>query len=293
MRALGLVALLALAAPALADAPETSLRPVSRALAAEADPDLRPAARPITEAKLARKLIARWERLEPVPRATPLRYFPGYEDTDIRAFAQASPQAVSHALRPLRRTESLAQKAMARQAERRRGALCGDVGIQGEAVGYVPGRLDACEIRDAVEVRSVSGVALSHHALMDCTTARALKSWVDRGLKPAVGSAGGGVDRLRVAAHYSCRTRNNQPGAEVSEHGKGRAIDISAIRLRDGTRMTVLGGYRSEAHGPILQRAYRAACGIFATTLGPDSDRFHQDHFHFDTARRRSGAYCP
>ena len=305
MRALGLLALLALAMPALAEAPEVSLRPVPRAVADDTAAGLRPAARPATEVTAADRrpaarpepitedeLALRLEQLDPVPRDTPLRYFPGYEDTDIRAFARASPQAVSRTLRPLERSPSLERQAMARQTERRRGALCGDVAIQGEVVGYVPGRLDACEIRDAVEVRSVSGVRLSRRALMDCTTARALKSWIDTGLKPAVGDAGGGVDRLRVAAHYSCRTRNNQPGAKVSEHGKGRAIDISAIRLRDGTRMTVLGGYRSDAHGRILQRAYRAACGIFGTTLGPDADRFHQDHFHFDTARYRSGSYC-
>jgi len=26
--------------------------------------------------------------------------------------------------------------------------------------------------------------------------------------------------------------------------------------------------------------------------LGPEAARYHQDHFHFDTARYRSGSYC-
>ncbi len=190
------------------------------------------------------------------------------------------------------RLPSLLHEAMGRQRERRRGSICGDRSIQGEAVGYVPGKLPACGIRDAVQVRSVSGVALSQGALMDCRTALALKSWIDRGLKPAVGRAGGGVEGLRVAAHYSCRTRNGQPGAKVSEHGKGRAIDISAVRLRDGSELSVLGDYRSGRAGRILRRAYGAACSFFGTTLGPDADRFHQDHFHFDTARHRGGSYC-
>ena len=40
------------------------------------------------------------------------------------------------------------------------------------------------------------------------------------------------------------------------------------------------------------------ACGTAAvvtpvgTVLGPESDRFHQDHFHFDTARQRNGPFC-
>ncbi|WP_394349817.1 extensin-like domain-containing protein [Roseivivax sediminis] len=245
----------------------------------------RPATRPasIVEAGIAAKIITHWERPAgdgEMPVAGRL------------AFAGASQQAVAVTLRPVRRSQALVHEAMARQRERRRGAICGDPAIQGEAVGYVPGRIPACGIDDAVRVRAVSGVALSQQALVDCGTARALKRWVDRGLKPAVGRAGGGVAELRVAAHYICRTRNHQPGAKVSEHGKGRAIDISAIRLRDGTNMTVLGGWRSANQGPILKRAYRAACGIFGTTLGPDSDRFHQDHFHFDTARYRSGSYC-
>jgi hypothetical protein len=37
---------------------------------------------------------------------------------------------------------------------------------------------------------------------------------------------------------------------------------------------------------------HKAACGPFGTVLGPNSNRFHQDHFHFDTARYRSGSYC-
>jgi hypothetical protein len=97
---------------------------------------------------------------------------------------------------------------------------------------------------------------------------------------------------LRVAAHYACRTRNNQPGARISEHGKGRAIDISGLRLRDGTLITVRNGWNGAETGKILRRMHQGACGPFGTVLGPESDRFHLDHFHFDTARYRSGPFC-
>ncbi len=127
---------------------------------------------------------------------------------------------------------------------------------------------------------------------MDCVTADAFYRWVSQGVKPAIGSTGGGLARLRVAAHYSCRTRNNQPGGRISEHGKGRAIDISGFILRDGTEISLLTGWRSAAHGQQLRQMHSAACGIFGTVLGPDADRFHQDHFHFDTARDRSGSFC-
>ncbi len=77
---------------------------------------------------------------------------------------------------------------------------------------------------------------LSQAAVMDCTTAKALNDWVRNGVYPAVGRLGGGPSSLRVVAHYACRTRNSQRGAKISEHGKGRAVDIAGIRLKNGDR---------------------------------------------------------
>jgi len=170
-------------------------------------------------------------------------------------------------------------------------ALCGDPAIRGEVVGDYPGDGD-CGIVGAARVTSVAGVELSTPALITCPTARALKAWVENGVRPAVGRTGGGVASLRVAAHYSCRSRNNQPGTRLSEHSFGRAIDIAAIGLRDGTELSVLNDWNSTENGARMRRMWQAACGPFGTVLGPDADRFHQDHFHFDTANYRSGSYC-
>ncbi|WP_299550097.1 extensin family protein [uncultured Tateyamaria sp.] len=194
-------------------------------------------------------------------------------------------------LRPTLRPGAIVEQAMARRAERRRGQVCGDPDLQGDVVGFVPGRINGCGISEAVRLRSVSGVTLSQSALMDCTTAKALKSWTERGAKPALRSKGGGLASYRVATHYACRTRNNQPGARISEHGKGRAIDISGFQLNDGTTLTVLNDWNSR-HRRALRSMHKAACGPFGTVLGPNSDRFHRDHFHFDTARYRGGTYC-
>lgn len=170
------------------------------------------------------------------------------------------------------------------------GNVCGDASLVGEAIGAVEGA-GSCGIEDAVRLTSVSGVQLSTPARVDCNTARALKTWVETGVRPAVGDTGGGVTSLRVVAHYACRSRNNQSGARLSEHSFGRAIDIAGIGLADGTEMTVLtdwnGRYASQ-----LRQMWRAACGPFGTVLGPEADRFHRDHFHFDTAEYRSGSYC-
>ncbi|MEN8831703.1 MAG: extensin family protein [Pacificibacter sp.] len=36
----------------------------------------------------------------------------------------------------------------------------------------------------------------------------------------------------------------------------------------------------------------KAACGPFGTVLGAETDTFHKDHFHFDTARCGSKSHC-
>jgi hypothetical protein len=111
-------------------------------------------------------------------------------------------------------------------------------------------------------------------------------------LVPEVGRRGGGVTELRVAASYACRTRNSQKGARLSEHAKGHAIDISGFTYKDGSQITVLKNWGGGRDVKILKKVHRGACGPFGTVLGPNSDKFHRDHFHFDTARYRGGPYC-
>lgn len=194
-------------------------------------------------------------------------------------------------IRPDNRPANL-HNAMSRRVPNAGGGICNDPSIQGERISPIPGRIPGCGVPEAVRVRAVSGVPLSQSATVDCPTAIALRQWVDTGVRPAVGNQGGGIKSLQVAAHYICRTRNHQPGARISEHGKGRAIDISAINLQDGSQISVLRDWGRGRKGAALKAMERAACGPFGTVLGPNADRFHRDHFHFDTARYRSGPYC-
>ncbi|MGV6803971.1 MAG: extensin-like domain-containing protein [Ruegeria sp.] len=194
-------------------------------------------------------------------------------------------------LKPYMRPGSLEQQILFKKRKLRKGSVCGDIGIQGKPVGSVPGKIKACGIKDAVQITSISGVALSRPATMDCGTAIALNKWVDKAVKPTFKRRGPVVE-LQVAAHYACRTRNNQKGARVSEHGKGRAIDISGFTMADGEVVTVLNGWRKNPSKKQLTKIWRGACGPFGTVLGPNSDRYHQNHFHLDTARYRSGPYC-
>lgn len=194
-------------------------------------------------------------------------------------------------LMPYARPESLEQEVLFKKRKLRKGSVCGNIDIQGKAVGNVPGKIKACGIKDAVRITSVSGVQLSRPATIDCGTAIALNEWVDKSVKPTF-KRRGPVVQLQVAAHYACRTRNNRKGARISEHGKGRAIDISGFVMADGEVVTVLNGWRKNPSQKQLKKVWRGACGPFGTVLGPNSDRYHRDHFHLDTARYRSGPFC-
>lgn len=202
-----------------------------------------------------------------------------------------SEQAVALAVLPPARPEGITQAYQAARAERARGSVCGTPDIQGQAISRV-GNGGGCGIAEPVRITSVSGVRLSTPATIDCTTAQALNRWVRDGARPALGGSGGGIASLQIMGSYSCRTRNNRPGARLSEHAKGRALDIGGMVLRDGTVVSVLRHWGSNAYGAGLRQMHRAACGPFGTVLGPNANAAHRDHFHFDTARYRSGSYC-
>ena len=201
------------------------------------------------------------------------------------------PFSVVKSVRPKYRTTSVETAARAFRQALLRGQICGDPALQGKAIGDVSGK-GACGIENAVQVRSVAGVTLKPAAKLDCRTAKALKKWVNNGAKPAVGSHGGGIASLRIVSHYACRNRNSAKSGRLSEHSFGRAIDIAGIKLKSGREISVLKGWNTKADGKRLRAMWRKACGPFGTVLGPNANAAHRDHFHFDTARYRSGSYC-
>ena len=171
--------------------------------------------------------------------------------------------------------------------------LCGVAGLEGRRLAPITSTVRGCGIAEPVSLTRVNGLQLTQPATVDCDTARAFERWLREAAVPAMQRHGGGIARVQVAAHYSCRPRNNRPGARISEHGRGRAIDISGFILANGERVAVLRNFRSGPYARALQQMHRAACGTFRTTLGPGSDRFHEDHFHYDLASHRGGGtYC-
>jgi len=173
----------------------------------------------------------------------------------------------------------------------RRGSVCGVRSIKGTNAARISGR-GGCGIANPVKVTEVAGIPLTRELVVNCTTAKRLDKWVARSVKPTIGRKGGGLASIQIIGGYSCRTRNSRSGAKLSEHAKGNAVDIAGFKLRDGTIYSVKRDWRRGRGRKPLRRIHKSACGPFGTVLGPNADRHHQDHFHMDVARHRSGSYC-
>lgn len=295
-RGAAVLALITAAAPLQATAPEVSLRPSLRP-APVSVPTPAPVQDPVQQAMV--QLPTATDLTGDGPRGAGLR--PALRPVSAQILAAAnlpvtepgdmSAALLDQSLRPALRPDTIVEQALFKRRRLRKGSVCGDIDIQGTVVGSVVAKLPGCGAKNAVRVKSIAGVTLSQESVMTCETAEALKHWISKDVEKAFGRRNRVVS-LRVAAHYACRTRNNRPGAKISEHGRGKAIDISGFKLEDGTVVTVLDGWKSRKTRKKLAKIWKAACGPFGTVLGPEADRHHRDHFHLDVARHRGGAYC-
>lgn len=130
--------------------------------------------------------------------------------------------------------------------------------------------------------------------VMSCPMTAALERWVKDVVLPASYERYGvPVIELKSFGTYNCRTRNNVPGARLSEHAFANAFDLAGVVLANGYVVTVKKGWRgSEADRAFLRQITAGACGPFTTVLGPGSDGVHEDHLHLDLARHNAkGTY--
>ncbi len=153
----------------------------------------------------------------------------------------------------------------------------------------------ACGMKQPVTLSSVGGrrqkVALNSAVQVECKVAQQLDRWVQQVAMPAARKEfRASITSIRTAAGYVCRGRNNVKGAKLSEHGKGNAVDIVSFTLSNGREVTVLKGWNgSAADKRFLRSLHKGACENFKTVLGPEADRYHRDHFHFDLACHGKG----
>jgi hypothetical protein len=140
-------------------------------------------------------------------------------------------------------------------------------------------------------IAALGPVEIKPAATLACPMVSALDRWIIDSVQPAARRwFRQPVAEIRQISAYSCRGMNGQPGARISEHAFGNALDISSFTLADGRKITVKNGWRgSPEEQGFLRDVQGAACEQFNTVLAPGSNRFHYDHFHVDLMRRRSG----
>lgn len=148
----------------------------------------------------------------------------------------------------------------------------------------------ACGYDDGVQLLDI-GVPVPGLKAVSCPVAEALFRWVNDGVRPAARNHfGSEVVRIQSYGSYACRTRNSQPDARLSEHARANAVDVASFTLANGRRVTVQEGWRGRGDEQnFLRGVHRAGCQRFNIVIGPDADRFHQDHFHLDMGK---GPYC-
>lgn len=183
--------------------------------------------------------------------------------------------------------------------EQAEGALCRQVltalGAEFKAIKPIKGE-GQCRVTNAVQVAALPhGVKLRPAATLNCSMAVMLAAFAHKELKPLAEDKLGKVPvSIRVGTHYKCRSRNNRPGARISEHAFGNAIDIIGFNFAGRDPVVIEGDYAAGAPERVfLAELGRRSCHYFTTVLGPQSDEAHKDHWHFDIrARKRDWRLC-
>ncbi|MDO9490414.1 MAG: extensin family protein, partial [Sphingomonadaceae bacterium] len=82
---------------------------------------------------------------------------------------------------------------------------------------------------------------------------------------------------------YSCRRLYGRDSGSFSEHATANAIDLAAFTIDNGQQVSVLRDWDDDgAKGAFLREVHEGGCAIFGTSLGPDYNTAHADHFHLD-----------
>jgi len=148
---------------------------------------------------------------------------------------------------------------------------------------------ETCHIRNRVHLRDLGDVGISDLET-SCETALRTAIWTEHGVQPAAQEIlGVQVSGLRHVGSYNCRRMNTSSGASSrwSTHATADAIDITGFDLSNGTRIRLIDDWQGNTdEATFLRRVRDAACDWFGTTLGPEFNRLHADHFHLQARGR-------
>ncbi|MDI1365057.1 MAG: extensin family protein [bacterium] len=150
----------------------------------------------------------------------------------------------------------------------------------------VPDRTEGyfCKVHDAIRIQAGLARLEPADAPLVCKEALALTIWERQIVQPAADELlGQGVVGLEHYGSYACRRMYGKSDGPVSEHALADAIDIAGFKLADGSSVMVASDWTDPgSRGQFLRRVRDGACRVFLTTLSPDYNAEHHDHFHLD-----------
>ncbi|ATQ41314.1 extensin family protein [Caulobacter mirabilis] len=141
-----------------------------------------------------------------------------------------------------------------------------------------------CAVHDALTIEAGLAPLKPDGAEMTCKQALAVSIWERQVVQPAAFDLfGQGVVRIDHYGAFACRRMYGREDTPVSEHAAANALDVAAFRLADGTVIAVAADWSDPGpKGKFLHRVRDGACQVFLTTLSPDYNDAHRDHFHLD-----------
>ena len=157
--------------------------------------------------------------------------------------------------------------------------------LDGAGITYT--RLDnrdtgtGCGFED-VAVLDRSQVSWGGGVRATCPLLAALAVWERHDLQPLANEhLGTDAVRVRHLGTYACR--NIAASGRRSQHATANAIDVAGFVLADGREVSVLRDWGKDSpEGRFLTAVRDRACDRFSTTLGPEYNAAHADHFHLD-----------
>jgi hypothetical protein len=122
-----------------------------------------------------------------------------------------------------------------------------------------------------------------------CKMAQALKRWFDEIVQPkAKAYLNATIVRMSTLSSYDCRSRYDDPMQRLSQHAYGNALDVAEFITAKGERIALADAWSAgDERADFLRDIHDGACKIFGTTLGPEANNAHKNHFHLDMTERR------
>ncbi len=120
--------------------------------------------------------------------------------------------------------------------------LLADITLEYEE--HPPIKEGVCGAPAPIVVKSIGSdpkVAIVPAAKINCAVAAALHAWLKDEVQPEARAVlGSPIVKIRNAASYACRNRNNAARGVLSEHALANALDISELTLESGYVVSVL-----------------------------------------------------